>query len=41
MFNHFYPTGTLPLATCLAFPYFLTSCGFSVAHISTWHWDER
>jgi hypothetical protein len=34
---HFSPTGTFPLATCLAFPYFLTSTAFSVAHISTWH----
>lgn len=28
---HFSPTGTFPLATCLDFPYFLTSATFSVA----------
>lgn len=39
--NHFSPTGTFPLATCLAFPSFLTSTDFSAAHISIWHCDER
>jgi len=35
------PTGIFPLATCLDFPYLLTSTAFSVAHIWIWVCEER
>lgn len=41
LLHHFSPTGIFPLATCFPFPSFFTSTAFSVAHISTWAWEER